>query len=154
MPAGGAKLFALCFGLFYICQPAAEGASDRSAGITPAQSRTPADTLIIYIYAQVGERHKLQTSWLIPLTGLSDRCIAQTDMESRNNLIFFLQHGVLPGDGAHYIVTVQADNATLVRYAPPLFKQVYFAACHAQTLALARRRAHWAARCSRTTSAF
>ena len=47
-------------------------------------------------------------------------------MESRNNLLFFLQHGVRPDDGAHYIVTVQADNATLVSCAQPVFKQVHF----------------------------
>ena len=106
MPAAGAKLFALCFGLCYICHTAAESASHRSAGITPAQSRKPADTLVIYIFAE-------------------------TDAESRNNLIFFLQHGVRPDDGAHYIVTVQADNATLVSYAQPVVKQPLSRACYA-----------------------
>ena len=53
MPAAAAKLFALCFGICYICQSAAESAGDRLAGILPAQSRKPADTLVIYIYAEV-----------------------------------------------------------------------------------------------------
>ena len=57
------------------------------------------------------------------------RLVAQTDAESRNNLLFFLQHGVRPDDGAHYVVTVQADNATLVSHAQPLLKQEDLRAC-------------------------
>ncbi|KAK9826482.1 hypothetical protein WJX81_003889 [Elliptochloris bilobata] len=38
---------------------------------------------------------------------------AETDAESRNNLRFFLQHGVRPDDGAHYVVTVQSEDAVL-----------------------------------------
>ena len=53
--------------------------------------------------------------------------LAQTDPESRNNLLFFLQHGVRPDDGAHYVVTVQADNATLVSHAQRLLKQAHCA---------------------------
>lgn len=65
MPAAAAKLFALCFGLCSICSSAAERASDRSAGISPAQNWKPgfADTLVVYIYAEVHRvaRPTLQT---------------------------------------------------------------------------------------------
>ena len=71
-------------------------------------------------------RHLLQTPRAL-VKALLTMTLAQTDAESRNNLLFFLQHGVRPDDGAHYIVTVQAENATLVSHSQPLFRPAHCA---------------------------